>query len=242
MGLANTTAVVTGASTGIGRAIAVELGSRGAAVALLGRSEAGLTETRRLVTEAGGTGEAIKVDLRDVHALTAVAEQVGKGPRISVIANVAGVWHNGDRVYHGPRLHKTPVEETLEVLDVGLRAPMVLTALLLPFMVGAGDGHVINISGTFSSGGKGWLHYFVSKKALEEFTKGLADELRDQGVQVNCVCPADVATDALVKFFPEDAASALTARDIAEVVGMLLTPVARNITGQVIEVRSRPPA
>lgn len=242
MELGNTTAVVTGASTGIGRAIAVELGARGATVNLLGRSLAGLEETRRIISEAGGDAEVIETDLRDVGSLGGVAERIGRGPRVSVIANVAGVWHNDDHAFHGPLLHQTPVEQTLEVLDVGIRAPMVLTALLLPFMLGAREGHVINISGTFSSGGKGWLHYFVSKKALEEFTKGLADELRDQGVQVNCVCPADVATEALVKFFPEDATFALAPQDVAEVVGLLLSPVARNVTGQVIEVRNRPSA
>ena len=156
-----------------------------------------------------------------------------------MIANVAGVWHNSERAYQGPRLNETPTAEIIEVLDVGIRAPMILTARLLGGMIERRSGHVLNISGTFSSGGATWLHYYVSKKAIEEFTKGLAQELRDYEIQVNCISPADVATEPYKNFYPEYAASALQPAEIAEVALELLSPACRHISGQIIEVRNR---
>lgn len=83
------------------------------------------------------------------------------------------------------------------------------------------------------------MHYFVSKRALEQFTVGLADEVGELGVKVNCVSPADVATEAYVRFFPEDAATALAPENVAEVVQWLTSDAARHVSGQIIEVRER---
>lgn len=68
--------------------------------------------------------------------------------------------------------------------------------------MGAGS-KVINLSGTFENGGKGWLPYYVSKRALEDLTVGLAQELEDKNIQVNCISPSDTATTSYEKFFPE---------------------------------------
>ncbi|MGH2485815.1 MAG: SDR family NAD(P)-dependent oxidoreductase, partial [Ktedonobacterales bacterium] len=124
-------------------------------------------------------------------------------------------------------------------MDVGIMAPLLLARGFLPQMVSAQRGHVINLSGTFGSGARGWIHYFVSKKALEHLTIGLADEVRAAKIQVNCISPADVATDAVIRFFPEDAASALQPDDVVEIARWLLSPAARHISGQIIEVRNR---
>jgi NAD(P)-dependent dehydrogenase (short-subunit alcohol dehydrogenase family) len=234
------TAVITGASTGIGRAIAVALAEQGAHTALLGRRMDHLRETSDLVRRVGGSAMVYKVDLQDALATQQIAARIlDENDRLAVIANVAGVWHDDTKAYQGPLLHETPVEETLEVLRVGIEAPMVLTAKLLPPMVEAREGHVVNVSGTFSDGGKGWLHYYVSKKALENFTIGLAQELRPFDMQVNCVSPADVATEAYARFYPDDAESALHPADVAEVVVNLLGDACRHVTGQIVEVRNR---
>ena len=240
MNLKDQACVVTGASVGIGRAIAAALGSHSASVALVARSQPQLAETADLVRSAGGTATVHPVDLRDMQAVEMLAEQLSEQfSGISLIANVAGVWHDADRAYQGPLLHETPTSEILNVLDVGIRAPMILTARLLPKMLNQANGHVINISGTFSGGGASWLHYYVSKKALEQLTIGLAQELRKFEIQVNCVSPADVATEPYKTFYPHDAESALQPQDIAEVVLELLSPACRNITGQIVEVRNR---
>ena len=231
--------VVTGASVGIGRALAIAYGSRGAAVDLIARSRGALEETAQLVQAAGGSATVHVTDLTDVAAVEELATGLSAFGEMFVIANVASAWHDAGRAFQGRLLFETPTAEILQVLDVGIRAPMVLTARLLPRMIERRSGHVTNISGTFSSGGASWLHYYVSKKALEEFTRGLAQELRPFEIQVNCISPADVATEPYNKFFPEYASSALQPGEIAEVALELLSPSCRHITGQVIEVRNR---
>lgn len=232
--------VVTGASIGIGRAVAVALAQAGYYVALTARSEDGLARTLDQIKANNGEGAVYPADLGDLNAVAALARAITSDlGTVDVIANVAGVWHDDEKAFQGPLLHETPQEQVLNVLDVGIRAPMVLTALLLPGMVERKNGHVINISGTFSDGAKGWLHYYVSKKALENFTVGLAQEYRDYEIQVNCVSPSDVATEPYKRFYPEYAESALAPEEVAEVVMTLLAPACRNITGQIIEVRNR---
>lgn len=232
--------VITGASIGIGRSLAVALGRQGASLALLARSKDRLDETQVLVEAAGGKARSYPTDFRDIEAVSQSAESILRDfGDIFLIANVAGVWHDEDKAYQGPLLPETPTEEILEVLDVGIRAPIVLTSRLLPSMVEQKAGHVINISGTFSDGAKGWLHYYVSKKALEEFTVGLAQEMRDFEIQVNCISPADVATEPYKRFYPEYAAQALQPEEIAEVALMLLAESSRHISGQIIEIRNR---
>ena len=82
---------------------------------------------------------------------------------------------------------------------------------------------IINLSGTFEDGGKGWLPYYASKRALEDFTLGLADELRDKGIKVNCVSPSDTATEEYIKYFPEDAKDANFPEVVAKVIAGLVT-------------------
>lgn len=230
--------VVTGASVGIGRALAIAYGSRGAAVGLIARSRGALEDTAHLVQAAGGSATVHVTDLTDVAAVEELATGLAASGEMFVIANVASVWHDAGRAFQRP-LFETPTAEILQVMDVGIRAPMVLTTRLLPRMIERRSGHVINISGTFANGGANWLHYYVSKKALEEFTRGLAQELRPFEIQVNCISPAEVATEPYKNFFPEFASSALQPSEIAEVALELLSPSCRHITGQVIEVRNR---
>ena len=106
-------------------------------------------------------------------------------------------------------------------------------------MIKARRGIILCISGTFASGGAGWLHYYVSKLALEHFTVGLAQELRGHEVQANCICPSDVATEALKKFFPDDAKTALAPESVAELAEFLLSKKADNISGQIIVLKNK---
>jgi NAD(P)-dependent dehydrogenase (short-subunit alcohol dehydrogenase family) len=231
---------VTGASVGIGRALAVALGASGASLALVARSRDRLNQTRSLVEANGGRARTYPIDLRDLSAIVAGAEAIlNDWGRVDLIANVAGVWHDGHRVYQGLPLHRTPFVEVDEVLDVGIRAPMMLTAALLPSMARRHAGHVLNISGSFRDGASGWLHYYVSKKAIEAFTIGLAQEVRDVEVQVNCISPADVATEPFRRLYPESVDGALQPEEVAEVALTLIGDAGRHITGQIIEVRNR---
>lgn len=233
-------AVVTGASVGIGRAIAAAIASEGGKVALVARSSDGLETTRKSIENAGGTAKVFVTDLRNEEDIIRLAEDVKKEfGDVDIVVNVAGVWHGEDSAYSGPRLHETPAEQINEVLDVGIRAPMLLTRLFLPEMINKKRGKILNISGTFFSGATGWLHYYVSKKAIERFTAGLAEELQDFEIQVNCISPSDTATEPYIKFFPEYAENALKPSDVADIALFLLSAEADHITGQIIVVRNR---
>lgn len=239
--LRNKTAVVTGASTGIGREIAKAIAIHGGYVALVGRSVSGLKETKKQIRRLGGEVKIFIADLRrkqDIEKLaTDVLEEYGG---VDIIVNVAGVWHDAEKVYYGPPLWETPVEQINEVLDVGIRAPMLLTRALLPNMIQKRQGKILQISGTFESGASGWLHYYVSKKALEHFTVGLSEELRPHKIQVNTISPSDTLTEAYRKFFPDaKEEECLSPVNVANLAIFLLSENADHITGSCTVIRNK---
>lgn len=237
--LNNQKAVITGASTGIGREISILLAKEGAEVILIGRRKEQLEETKSMIIRDGGNAHVYIADLRTE------AEKVGyqileKFVKIDIIVNVAGVWHDTNKAYYGPRLWELPEEEILEVMQVGILAPMLLTKAFLKPMIHAKHGKIINISGTFENGAKGWLHYYVSKKAIEEFTVGLSEELREYKIQVNAVSPSDTYTEAYAKFYPEESPNVcMDPKDIARLVLMLTMDDFDFITGQTIIARNK---
>jgi 3-oxoacyl-[acyl-carrier protein] reductase len=234
------TALVTGGSTGIGREIGKALAANGARVALAARSIPGLKESQKIIHEAGGNAEIFPTNLREIDQINELASNVLKlSGSVDILVNVAGVWHNDKIAYAGVPLVNTPAEQIDEVLDVGIRAPMHLTRALLPGMVQKKEGKIISISGTFASGGAGWLHYYVSKLALEHFTVGLAQELREHEIQVNCISPSDVNTDALRRFFPDDAKTAIDPAEIGRLAVFLASTEAEHITGQCIVIKNK---
>lgn len=234
-------AVVTGATRGLGREIAVTLGSAGARVGLVGRSAQGLGETKRLIGQPGT--EIFSTDLRDEGDINTLAASVKTSfGAVDILVNAAGVWHDEQTKYHGPRLSETPIERIHEVLDVGIRAPLLLTRLLLPGMIQRGAGKILQIS-AMSTGphdGVGWIHYYVANKALDAFTAALAVELREHNIQVNCIAPCFVATDSVKRFYPSEfLPKALQPGDVAQVAAFLLSSAADHISGQVIALRSK---
>lgn len=234
-------AVVTGASIGIGREIAKAIASHGGRVALVGRSMNGLNETLKQIQELDGEAKIFITDLRKQEDIKKLASGVLKEYGcVDIIANVAGVWHDENSVYYGPKLWEIPDEQINDVLGVGIRAPMLLTRALLPSMIQKKQGKILQISGTFESGPSGWLHYYVGKKALEHFTVGLSEELRPHKIQVNTISPSDTFTDAYRRFFPtanED--ECVNPIDVANLAMFLLSEDADNITGACIVIRSK---
>src|SRR5579859_7221148 len=105
MKLQNKHAIVTGASTGIGRAVAIELAKEGATVGLIARSIDKLEETKRLVEEAGGKGVIFPADLSNLEQVNELIGDVKtKFEKIDILVNVAGIWHGNDEVYAGKKL------------------------------------------------------------------------------------------------------------------------------------------
>jgi len=229
--------VVTGASTGIGREISLILSREGAEVALVGRRRDKLEETKTMITNSGGKAEVFVADLRT--DASAVGKKILESfTAVDIIVNVAGVWHNDEKAYHGPMIWELSDEEILEVMQVGIIAPMLMTKTLLPPMVAKKTGKVLNISGTFENGAAGWLHYYISKKAIEEFTVGLSQELRSHKIQVNAISPSDTCTEAYQRFYPDEPVDTLMdPKDIARLTLELLKDDLDFITGQTIIAR-----
>lgn len=237
MQLHNVSAVVTGASLGIGQALAQALARRGARVALVGRNLDRLQQTHTAIQSAGGVAEAFITDLRDSRAIGQLTEAVQAlwGP-VEVLANIAGAWHNDETVYAG-LLARRSVEEIDEVLDVNLRAPMLLCRQFIPGMIAKGRGKIINLSGFFPEKGPMHVHYYASKTAVEALTRGLANELRQYNIQVNCLSPGEVDTPAGRKFFPECRDKAISPEIVARLALFLLEDAAADyITGETMVV------
>ncbi len=183
-------ALVTGASRGVGRAIAVALARTGYRLVLLARGADGLEETARACRAEGATASAYAIDITDSAALAALV------PHIVAEAGGLGVLVNNAAV--------SPVASTLKAdpgawdraLDTNLRAVMHLTRLCLPALVESGRGSAVFISsqGVHFDGVPGLAPYLATKHALRGFAESLFEEVRERGVRVSCICPGLVNT------------------------------------------------
>ena len=182
------TALVTGASRGIGAAVARRLAAAGARVALLARSKDPL---RSLAQELGGGAIGLACDVRDTVALARALDQlpdlIGGAP--SIVVNNAGAF------FIAPAL-ETSVEAFAETLAVNLTAPFAVVRALLPAMIKAGGGHVVTIGSIADrSTYPGNAAYAASKHGLRALHEVLRAELRASGVRVSLVSPGPVNTD-----------------------------------------------
>jgi 3-oxoacyl-[acyl-carrier protein] reductase len=233
--------LVTGASRGIGRELTRALVQRGAIVAASGRSIAELGRTGSL-TDHPDRVHACPGDLRRAEDVRSIAEYAReKLGHIDVLMNVAGVWHDAERRFQGPLAAETPAAEIDEVLDVGIKGAFHLTRLILPGMIEAARGKIVFVSCGFSgpSEAVGWVHYYVTNKAIEALVAGLAAELRPHNIQVNAVAPWFVATEAVESFYPDQAGSALRPAEVADMAMFLASSHSDHVSGQTIELRSK---
>lgn len=225
----NSFALVTGASTGIGQKVAIEFGKFGYSVGLVARSKEKLLKTKELVGAAGGVGVVLSCDLSDPANISKLTAQIEK---VDILVNVAGIWHGENEAYAGKDFETFSQKVILDTVNVGLIAPTLLVRELVPKMTPGSS--VINISGTFENGAKGWLPYYVSKRGIEDLTTGLAQELADKKIKVNCVSPSDVATEQYQKYFPEFAKEAMAPEEVAKFVVELSQ---KEVTGKVFVLK-----
>ncbi|HEV2093212.1 MAG TPA: SDR family oxidoreductase [Rubrobacter sp.] len=184
------TALVTGASSGLGRATAVALAGAGADVALVARSAQELEETGEEVSRAGRRALVLPADLaREDEAATVVERTVGEFGRIDVLINAAGIDVPGT-------VEELDVAGWDLTLSVNLRAPFLLSKAAFPRMREAGGGTIVNVSSV--AGKKGWANasaYCASKFGLTGLTEALADEGRGHGIRAIVLYPGAMATN-----------------------------------------------
>jgi NAD(P)-dependent dehydrogenase (short-subunit alcohol dehydrogenase family) len=182
-------ALVTGASSGLGRATAVALAQAGADVALLARGQQGLEQAAAKVGRAGRRALVLVADLADAQALVgAVARVVEAFGRVDVLVNAAGT------DVPGP-VAELAVDDWDRVLAVNLRAPFLLAKAAFPHMRAAGGGTIVNVSSV--AGKRGWAGaaaYCASKFALTGLTQALAAEGRADGIRACVLYPGAMAT------------------------------------------------
>jgi 3-oxoacyl-[acyl-carrier protein] reductase len=183
-------ALITGASSGLGRATAIALARAGADVAIVARSEEELDSVRGEIIKIGRRALALPVDLASVDDTTeAVRQSVEELGRVDVLVNAAGTDTPGT-------VEALDIEGWDRTLAVNLRAPFLLSKAAFPHMREAGGGTIINISSV--AGKKGWANasaYCASKFGLTGFTEALADEGKEYGIRAIVLYPGAMATN-----------------------------------------------
>jgi len=233
--LAGKKALVTGGTSGIGRATAEALAREGAYVLVSGRSEARGAEVVAAIREVGGEAEFIRADLGnadDVRALAARASDV------DVLVNNAGVFPAGPT-------HELPEFAFDEAFAVNVKAPFLLAAAIAPQMAERGSGAIVNVTTMVAEFGMAGLSaYGASKAAAALLTKAWAAEYGPSGVRVNAVSPGPTKTpgtdamgegfDAIVSTIPLGRAAA--PEEIAEMIVFLASDRASYLNGAVVPV------
>lgn len=186
-------AAITGASSGIGRALALELAARGCHLALCSYSNTkGLAETAALAAKHGVKVTRMKVNVADRKQVHAWANRVVKSHgRVNLIVNNAGVAHAGT-------VEDTDYEDYERVMGINFWGVVYGTKAFLPYLKESGDGHVVNVSSVFGLFAQPWMSaYNSSKFAVRGFTESLRQELdlMNNGVSATCVHPGGVKTN-----------------------------------------------
>lgn len=233
-------ALVTGASRGIGRAIAIELAKDGYAILLNYKSnQAAAEQTKRFIETTGGVAELMPFDVADgeavEQALTAW-EQAHEGEHISVLVNNAGIRRDGLLVF-------TEEKDWQEVMDTTMGGFYYVTRRVLPAMIQARHGRIVNITSISGvSGLPGQTNYSAAKAALIGATKALSKELAARNITVNAVAPGFIMTDMTADLNETELRKTIPAgrlgrpEEVAALVRFLCSEEAAYITGQVISI------
>ena len=233
-------ALVTGASRGIGKSIAIALGKSGAHVACIARDTAKLAETVEAIRAAGGTAEAFACDVTQSSSVDEVVEAVvAKWGKLDIVVNNAGITR--DTLI--PRMSD---EQWDDVINTNLRGVFLFTRAATRLMMSARYGRIINISSVSGlMGNPGQANYSASKAAVIGMTRTVAKELAGRKVTVNCVAPGFIETEMTAAMGPmvlEEVKKRVPAKrmgqadEIADAVLYLASGSAGYITGQVLTV------
>lgn len=191
-GLEGKVAVVTGASRGVGRRIALRLASMGARVALVARSRAALEEARSEIETNGGRALAFPADLAETHSVEPLKDAIERDLGVpSILVNAAGVFGPIDLV------GDTDPAAWIETIQINAIAPYLTCREFVGGMVKRGWGRIVNVTSAAALHRPGPANsaYGTSKAALNQFTRHLASELKGTGVTANVIHPGDVKTE-----------------------------------------------
>ena len=234
-------AVVTGASRGIGKAIAKKLAERGATVIInFNGSEAKAQEVMDEIKEMGGNAEIVQCNVADFAACEAfLKEVVDKFGRIDILVNNAGITKDG-------LLMRMSEEDFGKVIDINLKGTFNCMRFVSRQMMKQKSGRIINMSSVVGvCGNAGQVNYAASKAGVIGMTKSAAKELASRGITVNAIAPGFIETDmtnVLSDKVKEESVKQIPmgcfgqAEDIAAAVAFLASDEARYITGQVLHV------
>lgn len=230
--LSGKTALVTGGSRGIGKAIAAQLVELGADVMITGTNE----ETLRAAAAETGATRTIAADLGTSEGVQKMVLQAGG---VDILVNNAGITRDG-------LFLRQSDEQWNDVVNVNLSAAAALSRGLLPHMLKQRSGRIINVTSIVGhTGNTGQTNYVAAKAGLTGFTKALAQEVSRKGITVNCVAPGFIET-AMTAQLPEKTMAEYTSKiamrsfgtpeDIAQSVAFLASDAARYITGTTLHV------
>ncbi len=229
------TAIVTGASRGIGKAIAVMFGSEGANVVVTARNEAAIEAIADHIAHAGSESLAVTADLSADSDLQRIADETSaRFGQIDILVNNAAIIH--------PSIDLVDFDFELwrNVIAVNLEAAALLTKHCLPSMIENNCGKIINISSIGGrKGSKGRSAYRAAKAALISLTESVAAETKPHGIDVNCICPGGVDTEGYREAFASrgkaDDPSLMDAEEIAKLAVFLASDDSSSVTGTAID-------
>jgi 3-oxoacyl-[acyl-carrier protein] reductase len=238
--LDGTVVLVTGASRGIGRAVAARIAAEGATVVLGARDESRLAEAVAEITAAGGQAEAVALDVADRASVdVAVGRALEAHGRLDGLVNNAGVTRDN-------LLLRMKNEDWEQVLATNLTGVFHCTQAVLKPMVKQRSGRIVNVTSVVGLvGNAGQANYAASKAGVVGFTKSVAREVASRGITANAVAPGFIETD-MTAGMTDKARAAVTAaipmgrvgspEDVAGTIAFLLSDAAGYVTGQVLGV------
>ena len=240
MSLENQITLVTGASRGIGAAIAQTLGQQGAVVVGTATSESGADRITAALKEAGVKGKGIALDVNNAEQIDAVLKEIAtEYGTVGILVNNAGITKD-------TLMMRMSEDDWDTVISTNLSSIYRMSKAVLRPMMKARKGRIISISSVVGHmGNAGQANYAAAKAGMTGFSKSLASEVGSRGITVNCVAPGFIETDMTAKL-PEDIKMQMLARvplgrlgnvnEIAATVAFLASPNAAYISGETIHV------
>ena len=240
------TALVTGAASGLGRAVALKLASVGARLLIVDVNGEGLDATGQAIAETGGEALGRMADLSDpAQCAPCVEAAVARFGGLDALCNVAGLIYLANS-------HEMPVERWHRTLAVNLTAPFLLSRAALPHLLKAketGEGAIVNVASTAAHIGEAYAAaYCASKAGLVQLTKAMAMEYVKQPIRINAVAPGGMVTNIATNFEPPEGCDfelikrfsgmrgTVEVEDVADLVAYLASPAGRGYHGSCLTI------